>query len=149
MSYFFPEYFRVDMSQEDIDNGFMGSVRKCALALAVTREMDDFDITDIEVSEGRVDFVVESLEENDTEVWRHKFYFDLDDSLLLHTYAFDLNKEKVKPISMHFNVTRVERDESYQEYEVYGDACLHEDFVLADVVPTQKVLAGTSHVIDE
>ena len=149
MSYFFPEYFRVDMSQEDIDNGFMGSVHKCALALAVTREMGDVDITLIEVDEGRIDFIVESLEENDTEVVKHRFSFALDDSLYLHGLAFDLNKEKVKPVNIHFNITSIDFDESSQEYEVYGDACLHEDFVLAEVVPTQTVLAGTSHVIDE
>ena len=147
MSHFFPEYFRVDMSQEDIDNGIMGSMTKCALALAVGRELDDFDISAIEIDEGRVDFVIETLEENDTEVWTHHFYFMLDEDLYLHTVAFDLNKDKVKPVKIHFNVTEIEEENGDNRYIVNGDAALHEDFELAEVVPTEKVIVGTRYVV--
>ena len=129
MGYNFPEYFRVDINQDDIDNSTMSSITGCAIAVAFKRECPgQLDPSCVLVESGTVGFCeYDFFDAEKDQSTLQNFTFDMCDDLQLHARAFDLDKTRVKPVNVHFNVTKIEYEEAYNELHIYGDASIDED----------------------
>ena len=140
----FPEYFKVTMTDEDIEKGVMHSSEECALALAFKHDCPgQIEPGSVRVNSNLLDFSeYDFLDEGQQYSTRYEFNFDLDTDVYFHTLAFDMNKSKVKPIVLHVNITSVERDKDYPEVSIFGDISLHQDYDIKEVIVDADYFLG-------
>ena len=140
MSINFPDYFMVELTQENIDKGTMGSITGCALALAFKEQCPgENNPSCVEVESGTIRFCEwDFLNTDSDESVYQEFLFDMSDDLTLYAHAYDLDKRRVKPVNIHFNVTDIDIDERNNQIEIHGDGAIDEG--ISDlIVPRQNL----------
>jgi hypothetical protein len=99
---FLPDDIDVYISQENIDQGIMGSPGLCALSLAVLNVLPDEDNDiPIDTEGGELTFCYGAYTEGKR---FQKYSFQLSDALCDFIESFDENKQNVKPIRMKLKV---------------------------------------------
>ena len=143
MSYDFPHYFTVFVSDEDIEVGEQNSETQNPLALAFARNFNLFEghyvpkqLDSVSVFEGCLGFaqsgIINDPDGDDNTIYN--FTFHLDPKVYLHTMAFDNDEYSVKSMLVHCCVHEIERDEICNELTVNGEIHLDSHYPIGDIV---------------